>query len=180
MGALIWGLRVLVLNCPQLPPAVIILQRKFRLQGPKGHTCAQLQTIVHELLRVALSPRLRAPVWTFPPMIQESRHLRSCPMLLDIIAATVPSFLQLGVHWVRLLHACVGGYQALASGVLIPVLTGHLWPKHWDLSPSPSRRFPEGGKEKHKSAESIHHVRQSFSAKKSKIDGRNYHITCMM
>ena len=36
------------------------------LKVPKGHTCAQLQTSVHELQRMALSPHLRAPMWTFP------------------------------------------------------------------------------------------------------------------
>ena len=67
MGALKWGLRVLVFNCPQLPTVVIILQRKFPSQkGPKGHKSAQLQTIVRKLPRVALSPHLRAPIWTFP------------------------------------------------------------------------------------------------------------------
>ena len=51
--------------------------------------------------------------------------LLSCPTLLDIVAATVPSFFQLDGDWVRLLHVCVGGYQALASGFLIPLLAGH-------------------------------------------------------
>ena len=55
-------LRVLVLSCPQLPTHVILLQRESFLQkGPKGHKCAQLQRIAHEL---QLSPHLRAPIWT--------------------------------------------------------------------------------------------------------------------
>ena len=36
---------------------------KFPLQtGPKGHKCAQLLTIVHELRRVAVSPHVRATI----------------------------------------------------------------------------------------------------------------------
>ena len=59
MGALKWELRVHVFSCPQLPTTVIILRRKFPSQkGPKGHKSAQLQTIVRELPRVALSPHL--------------------------------------------------------------------------------------------------------------------------
>ena len=64
MGALKWGLRVLVRSCPPLPTSVIILRRRFPLQ--KVSQKAQLQTIVHELQRVALRPHLRAPIWTLP------------------------------------------------------------------------------------------------------------------
>ena len=62
-----WGLslRVLVLKCPQLPSPVIVLRRRFSFwqKELKGHTCAQLQTIVYELQRVALSPHLDSPQW---------------------------------------------------------------------------------------------------------------------
>ena len=132
MGALKWGLRLPVLNCPQLPTGVIILRRnslyklgpqktrpfrflllrsvvldsvlafvagrspakiwqsmrgtvrklqksKVRCRNPghlnslflqiwcsKVHCCAPLQTIVHELQRVSLSPHWRAPHVDFP------------------------------------------------------------------------------------------------------------------
>ena len=45
-----------------MPKIVVILRRNSlyeTLKGPKSHICAQLQTIVHELQRVALSPHLR-------------------------------------------------------------------------------------------------------------------------
>ena len=58
-------LRLLVLNCPQLPTIVIIWRRRSPPQkGPKGHKNAQLQTIVHEWPRVTLSPHLRALIRT--------------------------------------------------------------------------------------------------------------------
>ena len=38
----------------------------FALCSPKRHKCVQLQTIVHKLRRVALSPHLRAPTLTLP------------------------------------------------------------------------------------------------------------------
>ena len=50
-----WGLKVLVHNCPRLPRIVVILRRKFPLL--KG---MRLQTIVHKLRGVALSPHSRA------------------------------------------------------------------------------------------------------------------------
>ena len=51
MGALKWGLRILVLNCAQLPTSVVIATKIPLQKRPKGHKCAQLQTIAHECLK---------------------------------------------------------------------------------------------------------------------------------
>ena len=50
-GALKWGLRVLVLNCPQLPTCVVIWWRKFPLQ--KGPKRPQMCTIADDFARDA-------------------------------------------------------------------------------------------------------------------------------
>ena len=68
------GAWALVVSCPQLPAIVTIMRRKFLLQtGPKGHYCAQIRTIVHELQRVVLQ-RL-APIFSNKPTC--SKLLRS-------------------------------------------------------------------------------------------------------
>ena len=50
--------------------------RHFATKTPftKGHESAQLRTIVHKLQGVALSPHLRAPIWTF--LMQASRGMK--------------------------------------------------------------------------------------------------------
>ena len=67
-------------------------------KGPKGHKCAQMQTIVHELQRVALSLRLRAPIWTFPrkPVMKnpETQLLKRLERAKAIIGRTVPRICQ--------------------------------------------------------------------------------------
>ena len=53
-----WGLKVLVHNCPQLPPIVVILRRKFPLErGPKW---PQKCKIVDDCAQIAES-RLKPP-----------------------------------------------------------------------------------------------------------------------
>ena len=74
MGALKWGLKVLVLNCAQLPTIVIILRRKSLYKS------AQKATNVHNCRRLctsALSPHLRAPIWTFPKFSILARNFQS-------------------------------------------------------------------------------------------------------
>ena len=71
MGALKWGLKVAVHNCPRLLLIVVILRRKFPLhKGPISHKCAQSQTIVHKLASVALS-RFESPHLDFPDFLCE-------------------------------------------------------------------------------------------------------------
>ena len=57
--------------------------RHFATKIPftKGHESAQLHTIVHKLPRVALSPHLRAPIWTWVGLF----YLRVCLFYLRLV-----------------------------------------------------------------------------------------------
>ena len=48
MGSLKWGLRVLVLNSPQLPTIVIILRRKFLSFCQRTQAATIMCTIAHD------------------------------------------------------------------------------------------------------------------------------------
>ena len=64
MGALKGGLGYLsriAYNCHHFATKNFLYKR-----AQKGHKCAQLQTVVHKLQRVALSPHLRAPFGLSP------------------------------------------------------------------------------------------------------------------
>ena len=63
----------IVHHCLQLSSFGV--ENSLQKKGPKGHKCAHLQTIVHELQRVALSTHLRDPIWTFPSSILTRAHL---------------------------------------------------------------------------------------------------------
>ena len=62
MGALKWGLKVLVHNCPRSPTIDVILRRKFPLErGPNG---PQKRTIVDNCAQIAesgLKPPFESP-----------------------------------------------------------------------------------------------------------------------
>ena len=48
--------------------------------------------------------------------------LLSSPVVVDVAAASVPSFLRLDGLWQTALHMGIGGYQAVASAFVIPIL----------------------------------------------------------
>ena len=66
MGALTWGLKVLVNTCPRLPQIVVILPQKFPLERlPKG---PQKRTIVDNCAHIAesgLKPPFESPPLDF-------------------------------------------------------------------------------------------------------------------
>ena len=53
------------------------------IAGPKGHKCAQLQMIGHNLQQVALSPNLRAPMWTIPIKGRKNHSQNLCLQTQD-------------------------------------------------------------------------------------------------
>ena len=79
MGALKWGLKVLVLNCAQLPTSVIIFSRKFLCNSARKatnvHNCRRLRTS-------AVTPHLRAPICTFPNFHWPARRLSKFDLTL--------------------------------------------------------------------------------------------------
>ena len=76
MGALKWGLKVLVLDCPHLPAILIILRRnslyKRAQKATKMYNCRRFWARVAQ--SGLESPHLRAPIWNFPIL-----HLPSTP-----------------------------------------------------------------------------------------------------
>ena len=69
--------------------SVIILRRKIPSQkGSKGHKRAQVQTIVHELQRVALSPPVESPHLDFPPQSSHTETIAAIFKIQNVIQET--------------------------------------------------------------------------------------------
>ena len=90
MGALKWGLKVVVHNCTRLPTLVIIFRDEKNpfTKGPEG---PQMCTIADDCARVAesgLKPHLRAPIWSFPHSVPNANPSLQCEDLSNTSAYT--------------------------------------------------------------------------------------------
>ena len=85
MGALKWRLKVVVHNCTRLPTIVVILcdENSLYKRAQKTTRVLQLQTIVPELQRVALSPPFESPHLDFPQTCRLSARIGSSPFSLS-------------------------------------------------------------------------------------------------